>query len=236
MNEQQVPAGTPGEARRIRRWALVAAVAHVAFVLSWLVAASWQGPRYSVAAHSISDLYAVGAPGGGPLAVVLTLCGAAAIAFAGLSLWPALRPAGWSAGVGSLLLALSIFGLGDLLSPLEREACRRADPGCSAADQVANAGGALDATLSGVGLVLLVGAGFFLAAAMGRLPAWRSWAGPTRWVTVAVLALFVATGALSASGVGGLLERLLAAVGAAGIVALALGVRRRAGTAASAAP
>ncbi len=41
---------------RVRLWALVALVAQVAFVASWLIAASWQGPRYSVLAHSISDM------------------------------------------------------------------------------------------------------------------------------------------------------------------------------------
>ncbi|MCA2176125.1 DUF998 domain-containing protein [Nonomuraea glycinis] len=43
------------------------------------MAASWQGPRYSVLAHTISDLYAVTAPGGMFLVVVFTLCGAATI-------------------------------------------------------------------------------------------------------------------------------------------------------------
>ena len=97
----------------------MALVAQVAFVASWLIAASWQGPRYSVLAHSISDMYAVSAPYAIFLVVVFTLCGAATILFAWLSLRSALRPAGWTATVGSVLLALSIYGLGDLLSPLE---------------------------------------------------------------------------------------------------------------------
>ena len=61
-------------------------VAQVAFVGSWLIAASWQGPRYSVLAHSITDMYAVGAPNGAFLVVVFTLCGGATILFAWLSL------------------------------------------------------------------------------------------------------------------------------------------------------
>jgi len=72
----------------VRRWALVGVVAQVAFVGSWLVAASWQGPRYSSLAHDISDMYAVGAPYGAFLVVIFTLCGAATILFAWLSLWP----------------------------------------------------------------------------------------------------------------------------------------------------
>jgi hypothetical protein len=81
-------------------------------------------------------------------------------------IWPAasLRlsaPAAGSAPLpslrgGSVLFGLSIYGLGDLLSPFEREACRLADPGCTWAAQVANSGGTLDAALSVVGLVLFV--------------------------------------------------------------------------------
>ena len=92
-------------------------VAQIAFVLSWLIAGLWQGARYSVLAHSISDMYAVTAPGGMFLVVVVTLCGLATILFAALSVWPTLRRAGWPAAVGSALLGLSIYGLGDLLTP-----------------------------------------------------------------------------------------------------------------------
>src|SRR5215208_5984650 len=224
-------ASMPGVGRSdnvwVRRWALVALVAQVAFVGSWLIAASWQGPRYSVLDHSISDMYAVGAPNGAFLVVVLTLCGAATILFAALSLRPSLRPGGWRATVGSVLLGLSIYGLGDLLSPFEREACRLADPGCTGAAQVANSGGTLDAALSVVGLVLFVAGGFFLASAMKRVPGWRGWAWPTRWATVLFLALLVATGLPSAEGLDGLFQRLLAATGAVGIALLAAGVLRR---------
>src|SRR5215213_3513000 len=188
----------------VRRWALVALVAQVAFVGSWLIAASWQGPRYSVLDHSISDMYAVGAPNGAFLVVVLTLCGAATILFAALSLRPSLRPGGWRATVGSVLLGLSIYGLGDLLTPFEREACRLADPGCTGAAQFANWGGKLDAALTLVGLVLLVAAGFFLASAMKRVPGWRRWARSARWAMVLFLALLVATVLARAVGLGGL--------------------------------
>ena len=210
----------------VRLWALVALVAQVVFVGSWLIAASWQGPRYSILAHTISDMYAVGAPKGAFLVVVITLCGAATILFAMLSLRPSLRPGGWRATVGSVLLGLSIIGLGDLLAPFEREACRLADPGCTQAAQFANSGGKLDAALSGVGLVLFVAAGFFLASAMKRVPGWRRWARPTWWTMVVFLALLVATVLADAVGLGGLFERLVATLGAAGVALLAAGVLR----------
>ena len=196
-----------GDKAGVRRWARVALVAQVAFVASLLIAASWQGSRYSVLAHSISDMYAVGAPNGAFLVVVLTLCGAATILFAALSLRPSLRPSGWRA--------------------FEREACRLADPGCTGAAQLANSGGKLDAALSAVGLALFVAAGFFLASAMKRVPGWRRWARSARWAMVLFLALLVATVLASAVGLGGLFERLLAAAGAAGIALLAAGVLRR---------
>jgi len=210
------------------RWgALVALAAHVLFVLSWLIAALWQGPRYSVLADSISDMYALGAPHGAFLVIVITLCGLAAIAFSLLSLWPSLRPGGWTAAVGSLLLALSIFGVGNLLSAFERLACRRADPGCTAAAQLTTSGGQLDALLSTLGVPLFVAAGFFLASAMHRTPGWHDWVRPTRGLMGLVIVLYVATGVLGTAGLSGLFERLLAATGAAGVALLAAGVLQR---------
>src|ERR671921_457499 len=138
----------------IRSWAWAGFAAQVAFIASWLVAAVWQGDRYSVLAHTISDVYAITAPHGLFLVVVLTLCGLATVLFAVLSVRPALRAAGRVATAGAVLLALSIYGVGDLLSPLEREACRLADPGCTATDQSSNAGGRLDSAISTVGILL----------------------------------------------------------------------------------
>ncbi|GAA3996629.1 hypothetical protein GCM10022631_03760 [Deinococcus rubellus] len=210
---------------RVLAWAALSA--QIVFVLSWLLAVLWQGPRYSVLAHSISDMYAVTAPHGAVLVVVLTLCGAAVVLFAAFSLWPALKSAGWSAALGCTLLVLSIFGLGDLLSPFERLACRLADAGCGDAAQVANLGGTLDSALSTVGAMLFVAAGFFLAPAMKKLPQWRQWANAVQGLTIAFLVFFVATGLLNASGWGGLFERLLALAGAVAIALLAYGVLRQ---------
>lgn len=180
----------------------------------------WQGPGYSTLKHSISDMYAVTAPRGLFLVVVITLCGIGTALFAVLSVWPTLRPSGWRAAVGSILLGVSIYGLGDALTPFERETCRLADPGCTGADQLSNAGGVLDAVLSLVGLVCFVVAGFFLAAAMKRVPGWQSMAWPARWVAITSFALLVIS--VAAEAVGGLLQRVLAAFGAAAIAALAL--------------
>jgi hypothetical protein len=128
--------------------------------------------------------------------------------------------------VGCALLALSVAGLGDALTPWEREGCRLADPGCTPAAQVANAGGRLDASLTTGGVVLLVAAAVFLAVAVRRLPAWRRGALPVLGWGAAVLALAVFTGIAAGTGVAGLTERLLAAAAAAGIAGLAWGALR----------
>lgn len=221
------PPGLAPRPASVRRWARAAVAAQVLFVASWLVAASWQGPRYSVLAHSISDMYAVTAPGGQFLVDVFTLCGALTIVFALRSAWPVLSPGGWTATVGAALLALSVVGLGDLLSPGERLACRLADPGCTTTMQVSNSGGQMDNLLTSVGVPLLVLAGFFLAAAMRRTPGWRAWAWPTRWTMILLLAFAALDIVTRNSGLSGLFERLIAATGAAAIAAFAVGILRR---------
>ena len=214
--------------RRVRRLAWLAVAAQVAFVASWLLAAAWQGPQYSVVADSISDMYAVTAPGGAFLVVVFTLCGAATMWFAWRSLRTGLRPAGWLATAGSVLVALSICGLGDLLTATERLACRLADPGCTPAAQLSNTGGKMDNTISTIGVVLFVLAGFFLAAAMKRLPSWQAWVRPVRWWAVLMIVLTICEVLTQgADGLSGLFERLIALVGATGIALLAWGVIRR---------
>lgn len=206
--------------------AFVALVAQVLFTITWLVAASWQGSAYDAVAHSISDMYADNAPLGVVFLIVLPICGLVTILFALFSLRPTLRPGGWTATVGSVLLALSIFGLGDLLTPWERLACRIADAGCTADSQLATAGGQLDTALSTAGFMLLIAAGFFLAQAMVKTEGWSRWAWPTRIVSVLLAVLFAVDGFVAGAGLGGLFERLLALVGAAAIAALAVGVIR----------
>jgi hypothetical membrane protein len=210
----------------VRRWAWLGLIAQAVFVASCFVPAFWQGPHYSVVAHTISDMYAVTAPHAGFLVVVLSLCGAATMGFALRSVWSQLRTGGWRAATGSVLLALSIVGLGDLLSPAERLACRMADPGCTATRQLSNTGGQLDNVISSIGVLLLVIAAFFLAAAMRRTPGWEGWASPTRWTAVLITAFAVASVLTQGAGYTGLFERLVATAGAATLAVLAVGVLR----------
>lgn len=211
---------------RIRLWARLTLIANIVFTVAWIAAATWQGPHYSTVAHTISDMYADGAPGAWVLIVLFTLCGAIGIGFALRAVWPALREAGVPARVGAILLALSIFGLGDLLSPFEREGCRLADPGCTAAHQLGTSGGTMDAILSNIGVLAFVISGFFLAAAMKRRPDWRSWANPTRIVMLALIVITVLDAVFGGAGLSGFFERLVALVGAGGIIALSVGILR----------
>jgi hypothetical protein len=222
------PAGpSPRWRASIRFWAWVSIVAQVVFVAAWVVAGFWQGSRYSPMADSISDMYAVGVPHASFLVQVFTDAGAATILFALFSVWPTLRDGGRAAQVGSVLLALSVAGLGDLLSPAERLACRISDPGCTTALQLSNSGGKLDSILTTGGAVLLLVAGFLLAAAMRRIPSWRAWVRPVRWTSVLIFAFAVGDALDGTSGQGGLFERLYAVTAAAALAALAVGILRR---------
>ena len=212
--------------RSIRPLSIAAFVAQLLFLLAWLLAPLWQGPAYNVVAHSISDLYAVTAPGGLVLVVVFTITGAVTILFALLVVLRTFRSAGWSAIVGSILLALSVFGLGDLLTAFERLACRLVDPGCTAASQLSNVGGKLDTILTTTGIGLFIAAAVFLSVAMAKVEGWSSWVWPTRAVATAVLAVFLADDALLGSGLDGILERVLAALGAVSIAVLAAEIAR----------
>ncbi|MFN8077518.1 MAG: DUF998 domain-containing protein [Kineosporiaceae bacterium] len=207
-----------------RRWgAWLGVGAQVVFVTAFLVAALWQGPRYDPVAHTISDMYAVTAPHGAALAWVLALCGLATVVFALGALAPALSGTGARGRVGAVLVAVSILGLGDLLSPLEREACRLADPGCTESDQLANLGGVLDGVLSSLGLAALIAAAFVLAGPVARL------SGPAagkavRATGAALIVLVLAT--VLIPGAGGLMERLLAGAAAAFVAGLGVVVLR----------
>lgn len=63
--------------------------------------------------------------------------------FAWRSLWPGLREAGQSHQERPNTVAVSLFGLRDLLTPFE-ERCRIAGPGCTSACQLGTAGSAVD--------------------------------------------------------------------------------------------
>ncbi|HEX4443137.1 MAG TPA: hypothetical protein VHZ81_06170 [Galbitalea sp.] len=213
---------------RIRTtWAWIGIAAQLIFTALWLVAPLWQGPRYNGVTDSISDMYAVTAPACRVIVVIITVCGAATILFLIAGLLPSIRTAGWRAWLTCILLALSIFGLGDLLTPFEQEACRAADSGCTPADQLANAGGSLDDLLSTIGVVLLVIGGVFAFVSLRKIAAARSLAMVVLVLAIATGIIFVVDG-IHISAIAGLLERAIAILGAATFVVLAWVVLRSA--------
>lgn len=125
-----------------------------------------------------------------------------------------------------MLLGLSIFGLGDILTPFERMACRLADEGCTPQDETANAGEMFDSVLSSVGAVMFMAACFVLAGALAKVPRLRRAAWPARIVAIVVgLALF-AIAPMQEIGLDGLMERIVALVGSRAIAAAAVWVLR----------
>jgi hypothetical protein len=168
---------------QIQLWAMAGLMAQILLVIGFLLAGLWQGPRYSITEHTISDMMALGAPHATLLLGCMSLAGALTILFVARSFWPLLRASGASrrATVGSALLALSIYGLGALLAPFERVACRLGDPGCSAEAQMANLGGLVDGIVGLITSLSFIAALFILASAFKRLPAWRTRNRQTLW-------------------------------------------------------
>ncbi|MBB5873704.1 LPXTG-motif cell wall-anchored protein [Allocatelliglobosispora scoriae] len=102
-----------------------------------------------------------------------------------------------------------------------------ADPGCTGAEQqLANTGGKFDSMITMVGILLFIATAFVLAAAFRRAPGWRSWTWGARGVGIGFALLLVGLIAAEDAGLGGLLERLLAASGAAAIAVFALRIAR----------
>jgi hypothetical protein len=88
-------------------------------------------------------------------------------------------------------------------------------------------GGQLDNAVSSLGLLVLVIAAFFLAAALRRTHGWERWACPTRWTAVLITAFAVASVMTQDAGFTDLLARRVAALGAAALALLAIGILRR---------
>ena len=120
-----------------------------------------------------------------------------------------------------MLLGASVYGLGNLLAPFARVACRTADEGCSPADQIATVGGVLDVVITIPGILFFIISVFVLSGAMARITEWHDMAGPTRQLGIVFIALLVATAVASLIDATGLMNRVLASFGAAGIAGLA---------------
>jgi hypothetical protein len=176
----------------------------VAFATGWLVAETWQGPRYSPWTDTISDLQAATAPHVWFPIACFAIGGVSGLGFAvfGLrSAWAGAAPsAPWRIG-------LSCLALGNSFPLLP---CQVSAAGCTATAQLLSPGGLTDAILSSAALWVLATTPLSLARRLRSLPEWMGLsvallvAGVAATAAYALLAVSVFSGVLE-----GLAERVL---------------------------
>jgi hypothetical protein len=186
----------------------------------WLIAETWQGPRYSSIKYTISDLQAATAPHVWFPITCFAIGGIGTFCFAVFGLRPALAEAGKLAAHAPWMLAFSALALGNSfpLVPF-----RLADPGASAHAQLFSAGGMTDAIVSSAAFIVLILTPFPLWRRLAALPEWRRlkpvllaarFLGPLCWTLLSVASIF--------ERAQGLMERLLVTVCVLWVGALAL--------------
>jgi hypothetical protein len=162
------PGPEPGRRRQVLIWGIIGLLAQVAFATGWVIAETWQGPRYSPVTDTISDLQAATAPHVWFPVLCFALGGLGTFGFAIFGLRPAL------AGVSSAAackIGLSGLALGNSFPLIP---CQLSAHACTATSQLLSAGGLTDALLSGVALWVLAITPFPLARRVSSLPGWRS--------------------------------------------------------------
>jgi hypothetical protein len=188
-------------------WGACGLLAQGAFAVGWVVAETWQGPRYNPLADTISDLQAATAPRVWFPIVCFAAGGLGTFGFAVFGLRPAwagaVRLAPWAIGLSGLALGNSF--------PLIP--CQLSAAGCTATGQLLTPGGLTDAILSGTALWALAITPFPLSRLLAPLPRWSALApllrlaGMVAVVAYALLAISLLTGAWE-----GLFERVLVVV------------------------
>jgi len=205
-------------------WGVVGLLAQVAFAAGWVVAETWQGPRYSPLTDTVSDLQAATAPHAWFPVVCFAVGGLGIFGFAVFGLRPAwagaVRVAPWAIGLSGLALGNSFPQI----------PCQLSASGCTATGQLLSAGGLTDAILSGAALWLLAITPLQLARLLIPLPQWRALArlllvaGVVAIAGYGLLALALLTGVWA-----GLVERALVAVCQLWLAVLAVNLIRTSG-------
>ncbi len=194
----------------------------VVFTAGWVIAALWQGPKYSAIKDTISDLQASTAPHVWFPIASFALAGIATFAFSVFGLRPSLAGAGKRASYAPWMLACSALALGNSFPLIP---CRLSDPGCTASFQLNSPGGMTDAIVSGLAFFVLVVTPFPMWRRLASLPGWQrlrplllaaAVIGPIWYVLLAV-----SSGEASMPALG-LIERALATTCAVWISALAV--------------
>jgi hypothetical protein len=200
-----------------RTWGAVGLVAQAAFAAGWLIPETWQGPRYSPIADTISDMQAATAPRVWFPILFFALGGIGTFAFAAIGLRRAwgvtARAAPWQIGVAGLALGNSF--------PLIP--CQVSAPGCSVGSQLLSPGGLTDAILAGAALWVLAATPLSLARRLAGLPGWRCVGPVLRLAGVVALASYAALAiSLLVNAGAGLTERILVGVCQAWLTLLAV--------------
>jgi hypothetical protein len=207
MTNAAGPGPEHGRRRQALTWGIVGLLAQVVFAAGWVIAETWQGPRYSPVTDTISDLQAATAPHVWFPIVCFAIGGLATFGFAMFGLRPALKG---TAAATPWKIGLSCLALGNSFPLIS---CQLSAPGCTATTQLLSAGGLADAILSGAALWVLATTPFPMARRLTSLPGWRGLrpvllvAGVLMPALYGLLAIALITGAAQ-----GIAERVLVVV------------------------
>jgi hypothetical protein len=154
--------------RSAAAWGVVGLLAQLVFAAGWVVAETWQGPRYSPLTDTISDLQAATAPHVWFPILCFAAGGLGTFGFAVFGLRPA-----WAGAVRIAPWAIGLSGLA-LGNSFPQIPCQLPGPGCGATGQLLSPGGLTDAVLSGAALWMLAITPLQLARLLAPLPHWKA--------------------------------------------------------------
>jgi len=214
-----IPEAETGTARHMLAWGAVGAIAQVAFLAGWLIADTWQRPRYSSIKNSISDLQAATAPHAWFPIACFAVGGLGTFGFAVFGLRPALARAGKVAAYTPWMLAVAGLAIGNSFPLIP---CQRIAAGCTAHAQLHSPGGMTDAVVATIAFLILAATPFPLWRRLKALPEWRRLKPVMMAARVIGPICFILLVVFSDSGPAGLVERILAATLSLWIGALAI--------------
>ncbi|MGO8887279.1 MAG: DUF998 domain-containing protein [Streptosporangiaceae bacterium] len=201
-------------------WGVLGVIAQAAFMAGWLVAETWQGPRYGPVTNTISDMQAATAPQAWFPISCFAVGGLGTFCFAVFGLRPALAGAGKVAAHAPWMLACSALALGNSFPLIP---CRLADPGCTVHHQLYSPGGLTDAIVASLAFLVLAFTPSPLWQRLKVVPQWRRLKPVMLAARVICPLCFILLSVSSLTGTAeGLMERILTASCVLWISALAI--------------
>lgn len=191
-----------------RIWGILGVIAQVAFMAGWLVAETWQGPRYSVVTDTISDLQAATAPHAWFPIACFAAGGIGTFCLAVFGLRPALASAGRAAAHAPWMLALAGLAIGNSFPLIP---CGLSAPGCTAHQQLYSPGGMTDAIVATIAFLVLAFTPGPLWERLKVLPEWQRLRPVMTTARIVCPLCFLLLSVASLTGTAeGLAERILA--------------------------